>query len=548
MNVKNSQSFLSLYYEPGAVEVATGELPEDASVEAWNRNSKSLGQVETPRPVAELMARWVMSTKPASVLDPAAGLGALLDACRRECDSAQLVGVERDAETLRRAKTQAPRGAKLILADYLLADAGLFEGIIANPPYVKAQRLDYEESDWRYFEERLGTQLDRLTNLYALFLLKIWEDLAPNGRAAVLLPAEFLNANFGEEIKEQLVRELRPVGIAIFSPSLNVFTDALTTSAIVFLHKGAVPGPMLATKVDTLEDAAAFVDELLANPKTERRVRYTDLAHFKPRDKWLNVLLNGAAPFDTARFSRRIGDYFNCRRGIATGANEFFCLSASGLRDHALQQEHVEPCVTKAVDATGLVFSSEKFSALAAADRRCYLLNPRRNGYSLDQYLQAGERLGIPQRHLPSHRPVWYLPENRAAADIWVAVFSRENVKFILNKSGAKNLTCFHGLYAKPGFENLAPLLVLFLNSVGGREAFSQVNRFYGDGLNKLEPKDVEAMPCPEMPTLLCSDAERLLRRLEELESLSATARSQELEVLVASYFEFPAHAAAERR
>src|SRR6266436_2140401 len=134
MKVKNSQSFLSLYYEPGAVEVATGELRSDTDVETWKRNTKSLGQVETPRPVAELMARWVMSTKPASVLDPAAGLGTLLDACRRECGSAQLVGVERDADTLRRAKAQAPRGTKLILADYLLADAGLFEGIIANPP------------------------------------------------------------------------------------------------------------------------------------------------------------------------------------------------------------------------------------------------------------------------------------------------------------------------------------------------------------------------------------------------------------------------------
>jgi adenine-specific DNA-methyltransferase len=547
MKVKSSQSFLSLYYEPGAVEVATGELRGNTGLEAWNRNTKALGQVETPRPVAELMARWVMSTKPSSVLDPAAGLGTLLDACRRECGKAQLVGVERDAETLRRAKMQAPRGTKLILADYLLSDAGLFEGIIANPPYVKAQRLDYAEADWRHFEERFGTPLDRLTNLYALFLLKIWEDLAPGGRAAVLLPAEFLNANFGEEIKERIVRELRPAGIAIFAPSLNVFTDALTTSAIVFLHKGSAARPLLATRVDTLEDAAAFVNELLVHPDVSRPVSYTDLADFKPRDKWLNVLLNGAAPFDSARFTRRIGDYFRCRRGIATGANEFFCLSPSGLREHGLDQGHVEPCVTKAVDAKGLVFSSEKLRALAAADRRCYLLNPRRNGRGLDQYLQSGKRLGIPKRHLPSHRPVWYLPENRDAANIWVAVFSRENVKFILNTSGAKNLTCFHGLYAKPGFENVPPLLVLFLNSSGGREAFSQVNRFYGDGLNKLEPKDVEAMPCPEMPAMGSADAEKIVRRLTQLESLSATARSEEVDALVARYLKFPIRGAAER-
>lgn len=536
VKVKNSQSFLSLYYERGAVEVATGEMRDGATVEAWKRNTKSLGQVETPRPVAELMARWVMSTKPSSVLDPAAGLGTLLDACRRKCSGAQLVGVERDAETLQRAKAQAPRGTKLILGDYLLADAGLFEGIIANPPYVKAQRMDYADADWRYFEERFGTPLDRLTNLYALFLLKIWEDLAPRGRAAVLLPAEFLNANFGEEIKERFVRELRPAGIAIFAPSLNVFTDALTTSAIVFLEKGAAPAPLRATKVDTLEEAAAFVDELLAHPTTERRVSFTDLTDFKPCDKWLNVLLNGTT-FDSARFTRKIGDYFDCRRGIATGANDFFCLSPSGMCEHGLDQEHVERCVTKAVDAKGLVFTQEKFNALASADRRCYLLNPSRNGRGLDRYLQAGERLGIPQRHLPSHRPVWYLPEKRAAADIWVAVFSRENVKFILNTSGAKNLTCFHGLYAKPGYEHLAPLLVLFLNSAGGREAFTQVNRFYGDGLNKLEPKDVEAMRCPEMPTFHRADAEKLTRRLEEIESLSATARGKEVEALVARYF-----------
>ena len=104
----------------------------------------------------------------------------------------------------------------------------------------------------------------------------------------------------------------------------------------------------------------------------------------------------------------------------------------------------------------GLVFTREKFDALVASDRRCFLLNPSRNGQDLLRYLKLGEERGIPQRHLPSHRPVWYMPENRAVADIWAAVFSRESVKFILNTSGAKNLTCFHGLYAKPGCERPA--------------------------------------------------------------------------------------------
>ena len=157
---------------------------------------------------------------------------------------------------------------------------------------MKAHRLDYSEKDWRYFEERLGTPLDRLTNLYALFLLKIWEDLASGGRAAVILPAEFLNANFGEEIKERLLRAIRPVGIAIFAPSLNVFADALTTSAIVLLEKGrALKAPIWARLAETVEDAEAFVEGLLAGRISAAGNGLIDLAALNPKDKWLNLLL-----------------------------------------------------------------------------------------------------------------------------------------------------------------------------------------------------------------------------------------------------------------
>src|SRR5437899_4218768 len=265
MKLRDNQSFMSLYYEPNAVEVATGEADSFASVDAWPRETKQLGQVATPEAVAAAMAKWVMSANPCTVLDPAAGLGGLLAACRQLNGRAQLVGVERDTETLWRAKATAPRGTKLILADYLRSDGGLFDAIIANPPYVKAHRLDYTEKDWRYFEERLGTPLDRLTNLYALFLLKIWEDLAPGGRAAVILPAEFMNANFGEEIKERLVRVIRPAALVVFAPALNLFEDALTTSAIVFLDKArAAKAPGWAKRIESVDEADKFVCKLCA--------------------------------------------------------------------------------------------------------------------------------------------------------------------------------------------------------------------------------------------------------------------------------------------
>ena len=538
MKLRDSQNFLSLYYEPNAVEVATGEADSFASVESWQGEAKQLGQVATPEAIGTVMAKWVMSAKPRTVLDPGAGLGGLLAACRQLDGHVQLVGVERDVETLKRAKATAPRGTKLILADYLKSETGLFDGIIANPPYVKAHRLDYSEEDWCYFEERLGTPLDRLTNLYALFLLKIWEDLAPGGRAAIILPAEFLNANFGHEIKGRLVRAIRPAALVVFAPSVNLFANALTTSAIVFLDKGRpAAASAWAMRVDSIEEAAKFVCKLCAGTIGRASNGCLDLMKLNPCDKWLNQLLNGKPQTDGASFPNRVGDYFDCSRGIATGANDFFCMSRAELRLHHLAEAHVEPCITKAVDADGLVFTRENFDALVASGRRCFLLNPSRNGQDLMRYLQLGVERGIPERHLPSHRPVWYMPENRAVADIWAAVFSRESVKFILNTSGARNLTCFHGLYAKPGWEDLPPLMTLFLNSSDGRRAFSQVNRFYGDGLNKLEPKDVEDMPCPAMPKLRPAEADELIRKLAHLEKLRLGERTGSIDEFAKRYF-----------
>src|SRR5580658_10329552 len=103
MKLRDNQTFLSLYYEPNAVEVATGEADSFASAKSWQRQTRQLGQVATPEPVAMMMAKWVMAAKPGTVLDPAAGLGGLLAACRQLDGDVRLVGVERDVETLHRA-------------------------------------------------------------------------------------------------------------------------------------------------------------------------------------------------------------------------------------------------------------------------------------------------------------------------------------------------------------------------------------------------------------------------------------------------------------
>ena len=80
--------------------------------------------------------------------------------------------------------------------------------------------------------------------------------------------------------------------------------------------------------------------------------------------------------------------------------------------------------------------------------------------------------------------------------------------------------------------------MTLFLNSSSGRRAFFQVNRFYGDGLNKLEPKDVEDMPCPAIPKLSRAEAAELTRKLAELEKLALDERTARIDEFIAGYFD----------
>ncbi len=509
MRLNDGQSFLDLYYELGAVEIATG-VNHEALTHGRGLDVRNSGQVSTPDDVADAMAVWVMGGKPAKVLDPSAGLGHLLHACHRKNPDCKKVGIESEQDVFQAALSVAPKGTKLILSDYLYANTGLFEGIIANPPYVKSQRMGLSETEWRYFDELFGTKLGRQTNLYALFILKIWEDLAPGGRAAIIVPAEFLNANFGVIIKEALLK-MKPRGLAVFAPDVNLFGNTLTTSAVLFLEKKTALSPgfrgICVSSVVELSDFVRSLEDRSDITSTE-----IDLNILPPSGKWLNLLFNQTEGRNKAPPQiSKIGDFFRCSRGIATGANDFFCLRLSEIKDAGLSPDDFDPCVTKAADISGWRFDKGDFRDMEKSNKRCHLLNPKEINPAMKDYLEHGIAIDVDQRHLPSKRPVWYLPERVNPPQILVPVFTRKQPRFILNSASVKNLTCFHGMYAKPGYENLLPLAWVYLNSSEGLRAFQDVNRFYGNGLNKLEPKDVEQMACPDFRshTMIAGDLQK---------------------------------------
>lgn len=374
-------------------------------------------------------------------------------------------------------------------ADFLRVRFGRpFDAVLANPPYVRHHELNYDDELLGEFDRLAGRRLSRMMNLYGLFMLRIASLLGPRGRAAIILPAEWLNADFGVPLKAFLLERNVLDGIVHFSHRVMIFPTALTTAAILLLRRGRAPCESI--RLSRAEDAGSLSTKTL---RDARRVRAEDLS---PTRKW-SPIIESDAPLQTAHY--RLGEVAACSRGIATGANDFFVLRLSKCRELRLSLRDVCPCISRARQIEGPRLTGQAMRRLIASDEPIYLLSPRQMlSPAVQAYLGEGRRRGIDRRYLPSHRPVWFRPEERKPAPILIAVFARGDFRVVLNSAGALNLTAYHGIYPRNSTAAVVKSLHAYLCSPEGQRALSAQRRIYGGGLYKLEPRDVEAVELPE--------------------------------------------------
>jgi adenine-specific DNA-methyltransferase len=462
------------------------------------RRRQELGQVRTPQSIAKWMTSWACAGRPNRILEPCVGDGVFVESIAElaggtfwrpgiesfDVDALQIAALSR-AEFLRRD------GISLNCRneDFLTASMNdRYECIIANPPYVRHHAMQYSDEVWRRFDQQCGGRLSRMTNLYGLFMLRIWSLLAPRGRAALITPAEWLNADFGKQLKRYLLNENAIEAIVHFHPRSRVFSDALTTAVIILMRQGRAAGDPV--QLTSLEDASELDVNTL---KSGRLISRTAL---DPTLKWTNLFYGSTSGPDGS--GRTLAAIADCRRGIATGANQFFTLRESERLKWGLPEQDMAVCITKAGQLTTDKLTAGVVREWIDQDERVFLFRPRELSDPVQRYLDHGHELGIDSRYLPSHRPVWYMPEERPPAPILISVFSRTDFRVVLNEARALNLTAYHGIYPRDNSAATVQLLFDYLRSFRGRMAISHQRRIYGGGLFKLEPRDVEAVEIPE--------------------------------------------------
>lgn len=485
---------------------------------------KRFAQFFTPEPVAQLMIDWVFQVHPVTILDPSVGPGVFLRLIGREHHATKLLGIDVDPVVLAAARaTLGLDSADVIAHDFLTwPDDRKFDGILSNPPYLRHHDIHYPFDIFASVGRRNDVVLSRLTNIYVLFILEICRRLSPGGRAAVIVPGEWTNANFGMTLKSFLLLNGLLHSVVYFSNLSDQFEDALTTAAILLIEK---PTTNKATSFDSyfVEHSVSIAD--LRPTILEGKGPSPGVIHRKffcpdlvGLEKWDKVLKDGMAE-QQAGFVP-LGSMARSRRGIATGANEFFHLTGTNVRDSNLSQENLKPCVGRSEQVTGLRFTTTDFEQLKNRDSRVWLLSFALAPTKAEEaYIQGGVDDGLNERFLLASRKPWYSMEQRPPAPIWAAVFGRKSLRFVHNEAGVLNLTTFHCIYPTNSDPVFCRALVACLNSRVVQELAEHQRRVYGGGLLKFEPKDLLSIQIPNLAVTSTELVVALAQMLDRMDS-----------------------------
>ena len=476
--------------------IITNEIEREYSKFTSIEHRKKFAQFFTPFPIADLMAKWLLGNENLeTVLEPAFGLGMFTRALLNYNETIKIKGFEIDKNIFDKSKNifEENKNVSILLEDYMYNDwNNKYDGIICNPPYFKFHDYD-NKTIIKEIEERISCKLNGFTNLYTLFLLKSIYQLNINGRAAYIIPSEFLNSDYGKLVKKHLIKSKTLRHIIVINFDENVFDDALTTASILLCANDNKTNQVQFSNISNIQDLVSINNIINNYPDYLSKEQIVAFDVLNPDIKWKayyqkqnSINYKHFVPF---------ANYGKVVRGIATGANEYFTISPSKAKKIGISEKYLLPCICKAIDSKKSFFLKEDFEELKNNDKSIFLLNAVAPiDENVRKYLLLGETQEIHKKFLTANRNPWYSLENRPPAPIWVSVFNRNGLRFIRNEANISNLTTFHCIYPSKAnlFDSInIDLLFAYLLTDVARQIFEDNSREYGNGLQKFEPNDI---------------------------------------------------------
>jgi len=479
------------------------QLDERSSRERRNE----MGQFATPPALADDIAAAVTRfchQDRIHFLEPAVGTGAFYSALLRNFAYdriASAVGVECDPYYAAVSqRLWGDSGLKVIKADFMTLpypeEDHLPNLMLTNPPYVRHHHLtgDQKAAFHALACEISRGNVSRLSGLYTYFVFAAHNWLAEDGVAAWLIPSEFMDVNYGESLRRYLSNHVTLLQVHRFDPSDVQFADALVSSAVVIFRRSlpATGHRIRFSRGGSVAAPNASFDVPLTKVRTVR--------------KWTQLF---TAPSGRSREEGiPLTSLFTIKRGIATGANDFFILPRRDLAEHGIHERFVKPILPPARLLHQDIIESDRAGfplvkdQLAVIDTDVPIDQIKRSCVGLWRYLQDGEKDGIQKAYLTSKRSPWYRQEQRQPAPFLCTYMGRKKkdgttFRFFWNRSDATAANTYLLLYPVGPLKRMleenpgAGLRVLELLNGLAPAGFTDQGRVYGGGLFKMEPREL---------------------------------------------------------
>lgn len=475
---------------------------------------RRLGTFFTPEPVLDYMKAIVkeLPKAPQVVADPGAGVGAFSAASLRWWRKAEVHAVDVNLVTLGLLATR-PGVAKVSgsrdtgrlrvrhedFLEWLTTHWPTLEGprlILGNPPYTRHQLLTASEKEAAQMAAGdLGP--GARAGLSTYFLAAALSALAPADSLCLLLPANWLEADYARSVRKRIWESgKREVQLHLFSNELNVFPSAQVAAMVVFVGSQRRSEQML--KVFNvnggLEDGfrSSLVGEVGRNGGTPSSFSPTRLLADSRVGK------GGAAKGTVPLASVAI-----VRRGVATGANGFFL--RTGEERESLPEGSCVPAISRLRSLEGDVLDTLAHQRLSDGGARCWLLaldEEKLEDPKLKQLVATAEEVGVHLGHLCSQRNPWYVLETIVPPDILVSPMGKDRFRIVTNSIHAVPTNTLYGLrLRRRGKETVSAniaALAAWLGSDDGQLAMrASARNHHGDGLLKLEPRALGSVQIP---------------------------------------------------
>lgn len=455
---------------------------------------------ELAREIAAYTVSLIDSSSPIDFGDPAVGTGAFYAALLQTMPPnliASSIGIDISSQQVAAAKWRwAHKGMKIMLGDYLhmerLPQRNL---ILANPPYLRHQGIPskYKQNLRERASVITGVRVSARSGMYVYFLLLSHAWMKEDAVAAWLIPSEFMQTAYGAAVRHYLTHRVQLIRIHQFGYNDPQFEKVLALPSVVVFRNRCPSNNQRIT---------LSAGGTLSNPATSDLVSVEEL---RREAKWLIP-----RPSSNKRGSSeiRIKDIFVVRRGIATGANDFFVLKREDAKQFGIPKNALRPVLPKAQNLETDIVERERDGYPRVNPQLCLIdcnlaedeirtKHPR-----LMEYLMKAKDQGILDRYLVKKRDPWYKQERREPAPFLCTYMGRRRVnappiRFIWNKSDAIVTNTYLMLY--PGVA-LAKLLeehpevaekLFTLLQETARETMTESLRVHAGGLHKIEPGEL---------------------------------------------------------